>query len=95
MNIEIQKLEIELSDIFKNKFLPDINTYPNSSFYKTTGDSIFAGDSLLFVYVKFEDNNKNRHWSLTRIYNDIRGYSETKHIKLLQDNIRIFKSIYP
>ncbi len=93
MNPEIQKLEIELSDLFKSNCLPDINTYPNSSFHKSAGDSIFC-DSLLFVYVKFEDENKNRHWSLATIYNNIIGYTDRKYIELLNKNIRIFKSIY-
>lgn len=93
MNNEIEKLENELSDLFRNNCLPDIYSYPNSSFQKATGDSIFD-DSLLFVYVKFEDDNKNRSWSLARIYNSIRSYTEIKHIELLQKNIRIFKSIY-
>ncbi len=93
MNPEIQKLEIELSDIFRKNCLPDINTYPNSSFQKGACDGMF-GDNLLFIYVKFEDQSKNRHWSLMEIYNSIRGYTDSKYIELLRKNIEIFKSIY-
>lgn len=94
MNYKIEELEKELNKLFIKSSLPDVDKYPNSFYYKSTGDCIFSGDSLMFVYVKFEDSNKKRNWSLTRCYTDIRGgYTEEKHIQLLQKNINILKSI--
>ncbi|MGK6342887.1 hypothetical protein ACMGDK_11645 [Chryseobacterium sp. DT-3] len=93
MENTLENKENELLELLNKYVLPDINKYPQSSYQYCMDYNMFDRVSFLFCFVKYENEKKERKWSLLRIYKDKDDTSES-YEKMVERQIRILKSIH-